>query len=279
MAGQIQELSHRALDRNFREIDPTSARVVLVDAGPHLLSAFAPRLRRATARSLGRLGVEVHLNSLVTDVDDAGITFRTGDEEQRIAARTKIWAAGVQASPFAGVVGRAAGAVVDRAGRVEVEPDCSLPGHSEVFVVGDAMSLGGLPGVAQVAIQAGRHSARTIERRLRGEPSEPFRYRDKGSMATISRFRAIAQIGPLRLTGFVGWLLWLGVHLVSLTGFKNRVATLANWTAAFLGRGRSQRVITQQQVLGREALARDRARAAAGSPDGESDVSEGDGRS
>lgn len=260
MAGQIEELSRRALDRNFRTIDPATARVVLLDAGPSLLAAFAPRLRRATARSLARLGVEVHLDSLVTDVDHDGIAFRKGDEVQRIEARTKIWAAGVAASPFAAVVGRAAGVVVDRAGRVEVEPDCSLSGHPEVFVIGDAMSLHNLPGVAQVAIQAGRHCAATIERRLSGEPSEPFHYRDKGSMATISRFRAIAQIGPLRLTGFVGWVLWLGVHLVSLTGFKNRVATLANWTAAFLGRGRAQRVITQQQVVGREAIARERAR-------------------
>ncbi len=280
MAGQIAELSRRALRRNFREIDPASARVVLLDAGPALLPAFAPRLRAATSRSLASVGVEVHLDSLVTDVDVDGIAFERDGAEQRIEARTKIWAAGVAASPLARIVGEAAGAPVDRSGRVAVEPDCSLPGRPEVFVIGDAMALAGLPGVAQVAIQAGRHASATIERRLRGELPEAFRYHDKGSMATISRFRAIAQIGPLRFTGFIGWLLWLGVHLVSLTGFKNRLATLFNWTVAFLGRGRSQRVITQQQVVAREAIARDRLRRTGeGRTGGPSGVSGDDGPS
>jgi NADH dehydrogenase len=143
------------------------------------------------------------------------------------------------------------GSTVDRAGRVDVQPDCSLPGHPEVFVVGDLMALDGLPGVAEVAMQSGHHAARTIVRRLRGRPTKPFRYRDLGTMATIARFRAVAIIRRLQLAGFVGWLLWLVVHLTFLTGFKNRVSALANWVVAFLGRGRRQRTITKQQTLPR----------------------------
>ena len=152
------------------------------------------------------------------------------------------------------MVAEAAGAGLDRAGRVQVKADCTLPGHPEVFVIGDLMSLDALPGVAQAAIQSGRHAASTIVRRQRGDATErPFRYRDKGTMATISRFRAIARIGPVRVSGFAAWLLWLTVHLFALTGFKNRLAVLFNWTIAFLGRGRPQRAITTQQVFARQA--------------------------
>lgn len=147
------------------------------------------------------------------------------------------------------------GAEVDRAGRVKVEPDLTIPGHPEVFVVGDLMSLDGLPGLAQVAIQSGRHAARTIARRVAGDATrQRFRYRDLGTMATISRFRALAAVGRMRGAGFGAWLLWLFVHVAGLTGFKNRVAALFNWTVAFLGRGRPQRVITVQQVFARRAL-------------------------
>jgi NADH dehydrogenase len=143
------------------------------------------------------------------------------------------------------------GAAVDRSARVEVSPDCSLPWHPEVFAVGDLMALNGLPGVAEVAMQSGRHAARTIAEGLRGEAPEPFRYRDFGTMATISRFRAVATVGRLQIGGTLGWLAWLVVHLVFMTGFKNRLSALANWTVAFLGRGRRQRAITKQQVLAR----------------------------
>ena len=259
MAGQIAELSHRALQRNFRAIDPRSARIVLLDGATHVLGAFPPSLQAATKRSLEAVGVEVRLGALVSDVDESGIEFRlVGGGSERIPARVKIWAAGVQAQPLARLVGEAAGATVDRAGRVEVESDLTLPGHPEVFVIGDAMSLNGLPGVAQVAIQAGSHVAKTIDRRLSGAPeARPFAYHDKGSMATISRFRAVAQIGRLHFSGLLGWVLWLVVHLVSLTGFKNRIATLFDWTVAFLGRGRSHRVFTRQQVVARSALDRE----------------------
>jgi NADH dehydrogenase len=152
-------------------------------------------------------------------------------------------------------VAQAAGAETDRAGRVKVEPDCTLPGHSEVFVIGDLMSLDRLPGVAQVAIQSGQHAARQIVRRLRGEPTgQPFRYRDKGSMATISRFSAVASVGRLRLAGFAGWLLWLAVHLLYLVGFKNRLTAVLHWFVSFVGRGRSERTVTLQQVIARTAL-------------------------
>ena len=167
-----------------------------------------------------------------------------------------FWAAGVQASPLGRRVAEAAGAEVDRAGRVKVESDCSVPGHPEVFVVGDMMSLDGLPGVAQVAIQSGRHAAEAILRRMAGDTSpRPFRYRDRGTLATISRFRAVAAVGGVRASGFPAWLLWLAVHLVALTGFKNRLSVLFNWALAFLSDGRAQRVITKQQVFGRQMLA------------------------
>jgi NADH dehydrogenase len=166
-----------------------------------------------------------------------------------------MWAAGVEASPLGRLLADRAGAEVDRAGRVKVEPDLTVSGHPELFVIGDLMSLGGLPGVAQVAMQSGQHAARTIVCRLAGRrASQPFRYRDLGTMATISRFRALAVVGPIRSSGLIAWLLWLVVHVAGLIGFKNRVAALANWTVAFLGRGRPQRVITTQQVFARRAL-------------------------
>ncbi|HUO70989.1 MAG TPA: NAD(P)/FAD-dependent oxidoreductase [Solirubrobacteraceae bacterium] len=256
LAGQIAELAHRSLHRNFRRIDPlTETRIVLLDALETILASFPEPLQRRAARRLERMGVEIHLGAMVTGVDARGIDISAEDPQlRRIEAATKIWAAGVEASALGRMVADAAGASVDRAGRVEVEPDCTLPGHSEVFVVGDLMALDRLPGLAQVAIQSGRHAARTIVRRLDGDATaRPFRYRDRGTMATISRFEAIASIGRLRVSGFVGWLMWLAVHLFALTGFKNRVAVLSNWTIAFLGHGRPQRTITTQQVFARQA--------------------------
>jgi NADH dehydrogenase len=256
LAGQIAELAHYSLRRNFRRIDPTDARIVLVDAAPRILGSFPESLQRRAARHLERMGVEIHLGAMVTGVDGRGINTNAEDPSlRRIEAMTKIWAAGVEASPLGRMVAAAAGAEVDRAGRVQVNPDCTLPGHPEVFVVGDLMSLDDLPGLARVAIQSGRHAATTIARRLHGDITErPFRYRDRGAMATISRFTAIGRIGPIRISGFAGWAIWLAVHLFALTGFKNRVAVLSSWTIAFLGRGRPQRAITAQQVFARQTL-------------------------
>jgi NADH:ubiquinone reductase (H+-translocating) len=257
LAGQLVELTRNSLRGNFRRIDPAEARVVLLDAAPAILPSFPPSLQRRTAADLSGLGVEIHVGTLVTGVDADGIETNADDPElRRIEAATKIWAAGVEASPLGRVLAEAASANVDRAGRVKVNSDLTLPGHPAVFVVGDLMSLDGLPGVAQVAIQSGRHAAATIKRRLAGDAgSRPFRYRDRGSLATISRFRAVGTIGRLRVAGIPAWLLWLLVHLVWLTGFKNRVLVLAHWTIAFLSRGRPERAITEQQVFGRQALA------------------------
>ena len=256
LAGQLIELTRHSLRGNFRRIDPASARVILVDAAPTILGSFPASLQRRAARDLERLGVEIHTGVLVTGVDADAIETSSDDPQlARIETATKIWAAGVEASPLGRLLAEQAGTEVDRAGRVLVQPDLTLPGHPEVFVVGDLMNHGGLPGVAQVAIQSGRYAAETIKHRLAGDSSaRAFRYRDRGSLATISRFRAVGSIGRLRLAGFPAWLLWLVVHLVWLTGFKNRFLVLTHWTIAFLGRGRAERAITEQQVFGRHAL-------------------------
>jgi NADH dehydrogenase len=193
---------------------------------------------------------------MVTDVDADGLEVKDTDGQvRRIPAATKIWAAGVQASELGRMLGEQSGAAVDRAGRVAVEPDLTLPGHPEVHVVGDMISLDRLPGVAQVAIQGGRYAAEAIKRRLAGRaPQQPFHYFDKGSMATISRFHAVADIKNLRFEGFLAWMVWLVVHLMYIVGFKSRITTVLHWLVSFLGRGRSQRVATQQQVYGRLAL-------------------------
>ncbi len=256
MAGQISELAHRALRREYRRIDTRDARIVLLDAGPAVLPAFGARLGRKAVARLTRIGVEVRTSAAVVDVDDAGISVKGADGTvERIEAHCKIWAAGVAASPLGAQVARQVGADVDRSGRVAVEADMTLPGHPEVFVIGDMVARDRLPGVAQVAIQTGRFASRRIQARLEGQPAdEPFRYRNKGDMATISRFSAVASIGPLKVSGFLAWLLWLGVHIVYITGFKKRITTLLHWAVSFVGRDRSERAITDQQEVAREAL-------------------------
>jgi NADH dehydrogenase len=247
LAGQIAELSRRALGKNFRSFDPALARIYLLDGLETVLPAFPARSRRRAQRTLENLGVELRLGTRVVGVDATGLDLDGGD---RIEARTKVWAAGVQASPLGRILADGAGASIDRAGRVAVNPDCSLPGHPEVFVVGDLMALDNLPGLAEVAMQSGHHAARTIARALHDQPAKDFHYRDLGTMATIARFRAVATIGRLEISGVLAWLMWLVVHLAFLTGFKNRFSALANWTVAFVGRGRRQRTITKRQALG-----------------------------
>jgi NADH dehydrogenase len=254
IAGQIAELSRRVLKNDFREIDSRDARILLFDGGEAVLATFGDRLSGKAARGLERHGIELHMSSIVTDVDRDGVVVKSRDEERRIGTRTKVWAAGVEASPLARMLGEATGAEVDRAGQVSVLPDCTLPGHPEVFAIGDMMSLDELPGVAEVAMQQGLHASSTILHRLRGEEARPFRYRDLGSMATISRFRAVVSFKGIRLSGFLGWMAWLFVHLAFLTGFKNRLATIPRWAAAFIGNGRPQRTITMQQVIARVAI-------------------------
>jgi NADH:ubiquinone reductase (H+-translocating) len=255
MAGQIAELARRTLRRDFRSIDPTSARVILLDAAPQVLPPFGELGKKAHVR-LNEMGVEVQLGAMVTGVDADGLAVKDSDGRvRRINAATKIWAAGVQASPLGKQLGEQSGAAVDRAGRISVQKDLTLPGHPEVHVVGDMISLDRLPGVAQVAIQGGRFAADAIKARLAGRtPAAEFRYFDKGSMATISRFSAVADIGKLKFSGFIAWALWLVVHLMYIVGFKSRFTTVFHWLISFMGRGRSQRVATQQQVYGRLAL-------------------------
>jgi NADH:ubiquinone reductase (H+-translocating) len=255
MAGQIAELAHHTLRNDFRLIDPRLARIVLLDAGPTILGTFDERLAEKAARTLQRMGVEIQLNAVVVDVDADGIEVRDPDGGlRRIASRTLVWAAGVTAATLGKHLADQAGVEVDRAGRVPVEADCSLPGFPDVFVVGDMMNAG-LPGVAPVAMQSGAYAASVISARVAGRPPpEAFRYHDKGSMATISRFSAVASVGRLRFSGFVGWLMWLVVHLLYLIGFKQRITTLLHWAITFIGRGRSERVVTRQQVVARRVL-------------------------
>ncbi|HET8561736.1 MAG TPA: NAD(P)/FAD-dependent oxidoreductase [Marmoricola sp.] len=258
MAGQIAELAQKTLPRDFRRINTRKARVILVDAAPQVLPPFGEKLGAWTEESLEKLGVEVQLGAMVVDVDERGLQVQDKDgTTRRINAVTKVWAAGVRANPLTETLAAQTGASLDKAGRIGVNPDLTLPGHPEVFVVGDMIDLDHLPGVAQVAIQGAKYAAKTVDRRLKGKsPQQPFKYFDKGSLATISKFSAVATIGKLRLTGFVAWLMWLGVHLVYLTGFKNQVTALLHWAVTFLGNGRSQRTATEQQIFARQALQR-----------------------
>jgi NADH:quinone reductase (non-electrogenic) len=258
MAGQISELAHRTLRRDFRRIDTTKAKIILLDAAPAVLGMFGDKLSGAARKQLEEIGVDVELNAKGVGVDNTGVDIVDADGNQRrIRSRCKVWAAGVSASPLGKQLAEQSGAEIDRAGRVQVNDDLTLPGHPEVFVVGDMMALKNLPGVAQVAMQGGKYAARQITRRLRGEPpGEPFKYFDKGSMATISRFHAVASVGKIRLAGFFAWLMWLGVHVMYLVGFKNRFTTMLHWAVSFIFRGRSQRTTTRQQIVARTLMAR-----------------------
>jgi len=258
MAGQIAELAHRTLKRDFRRINTRSARVILLDAAPQVLPPFGAKLGEVTKRSLESHGVEVILGAMVTELDERGLTVQFKDgTTKRIDSACKVWAAGVQANPLSKTLSEQTGAPLDRAGRIGVNPDLTLPGHPEVFVVGDMMALDNLPGVAQVAIQGAKYAAKEIRNRLRHKPPQgPFKYFDKGSMATISRFSAVVLIRNIRISGFIAWLMWLALHLVYLTGFKNRITALGHWFVSFVGRGRQERVATEQQIYARRAMQR-----------------------
>jgi NADH:ubiquinone reductase (H+-translocating) len=224
-----------------------------------VLGAFGDELSAAATEQLHKIGVDVQLNVKVVGLDNTGVDVIDPDGTQRrIRSRCKVWAAGVSASPLGQQLAEQSDAEVDRAGRVLVNKDLTLPGHPEVFVLGDMMALDKLPGVAQVAMQGGKHAAGQIERRLRGqETGQPFKYFDKGSMATISRFSAVCSIGKrVRLSGFVAWVMWLGVHVLYLVGFRNRFTTVIHWAVSFIFRGRSQRTTTRQQIVARTLMAR-----------------------
>lgn len=251
VAGQIRELADRAITKDFRRIDPRSARVILVDGGDQILSAFGPELGKKSQHALEKMGIEVQLGQMVTamDADTVELTDKQGNV-QVISSHCKVWAAGVSASPLARMLGEKTGAEVDRSGRVSTLPDLTLPGHEEIFVIGDMASLNNYPGVAQVAMQGGKYAANQIKRRLKGSADAPaFKYFDKGSMATISRFRAVAKVGKLELTGFIAWLMWLFIHIMYLVGFQKQVTTLGHWFVAFIGRSRAERTITAYETM------------------------------
>ena len=256
MAGQIRELASETLVGEFRHIDPATARVVLIEGGKQVLAAFGDRLGAVAQKSLEKRGIEVWLGSLVTNIDDSGVEVRRADGSQvRLESACKVWAAGVQGNPLGAQLAEQSDAELDRAGRVKVAPDLSVPGRPEIYVIGDLMAVDGVPGVAQGAIQAARYVADRIVAGLAGkQSSKPFVYRDKGSMATISRFSAVVSVGKLRVTGFIAWVMWLVLHLLYIAGFKQRVTTLMHWFISFLSRGRSERTMTNQQLVGRLAL-------------------------
>lgn len=257
MAGQIRELASHTLKGEFRNIDPTKARVILVDGAEHPLPPFGEELGVKTEAALAKLGVEIKMNAFVTDVDSEGVTLKyKSGEEERIESVCKVWAAGVAASPLGRALGEATGAEVDRAGRVTVNKDLTLPGHPEIFVLGDMMAFPGVPGVAQGAIQSARFAADTIAARLAGRAPKAteFAYHDKGSMATIARFKAVVKMGNKKLTGFVAWAAWCFLHLLYIVGFKSQVGTLVSWFFSFMSSARPQRTTTNQQLVGRLAL-------------------------
>jgi len=250
LAGAIAEIAHHALAADFRHIAPEKSRILLLEAAPRVLPPYPAELSASAERQLRRLGVEVRTGTAVTGLDGGGVEIAG----ERIAARTVLWAAGVEASPLA----RSLSAPLDRAGRVRVNPDLTLPGHPEVAVVGDLASLEQdgrpVPGVAQAAIQEGRHAARNILRSLHGAPPVAFRYRDRGSMATLGRASAVADFGRLRLSGAVAWLSWLFVHILFLIGFRNRAAVILEWAWSYLTFDRGARLITETALQWRPAV-------------------------
>lgn len=238
LAGALIEIAVHSMSREFRRIDPSRARVLLVEGTDRVLPPYPEQLSASARKQLEGMGVEVLTGEMVSEVDAWGVTLASG---QRIEAATVLWAAGVQASSL----GAKLGVSLDRAGRVEVEPDLSIPGHPEVFVVGDLARVPGVPGVAPAAIQMGRHVARNIIADIEGRARQPFRYRNKGSLATIGRARAVADFGWLRFGGFFAWVAWLAVHIWYLIGFRNRFLVFLNWAWNYVTFRRGARIITQ----------------------------------
>jgi NADH dehydrogenase len=254
LAGALAEIANHTLRRDFRSIDPAEARILLLEGTDRVLPPYPRVLSAKAAAALARIGVTVRTEAMVTAIDEAGVTTRAGDTTERIPTRTVVWAAGVQASPLGQVLAERAGAKLDRAGRVIVAADCSLPEHPEILVIGDLASFTHqsglpLPGVAPVAMQQGRYVARLIERRLRGAPAEPFRYRHRGSMAVIGRNAAVADVAGLRFNGRLAWFTWLFVHLMYLVEFDNRVLVLMQWAWNYFTWNRGARLITGESPL------------------------------
>ena len=258
MAGQIAELADQTLRGSFRHIDPSEARVILLDAAPAVLPPMGPKLGKKAQARLEKMRVEVQLGAMVTDVDRNGLTVKDSDGTiRRIESACKVWSAGVSGSPLGKDLAEQSGVELDRAGRVKVQPDLTLPGHPNVFVVGDMAFVDGVPGVAQGAIQGGRYAAKLIKREVAGTSQKiraPFEYFDKGSMATVSRFSAVAKVGPIEFSGFFAWVCWLVLHLVYIVGFKSRLVTVLSWGVTFLSTKRGQLTITEQQAYARTRI-------------------------
>ena len=252
LAGALAEIARQSLRQDFRSIDPRSARIVLVEGSPHVLAAFPESLQQAAMQSLDRLGIEVHTSSVVTSIDEEGVLWRPAraahEPEERIAAQTVLWAAGVAASPLA----QSLGVALDRVGRVPVDPTLAVPGLPTVFVVGDLCALRQngkwLPGVAQVAMQEGAHAAKNVRRAVAGQPGLPFWYHDYGTAAVIGRGSAVVDLGPIKASGFFAWLFWLFLHIFWLIGFRNRLAVMSEWAWSYLTFQRRVRLITGERL-------------------------------
>jgi NADH dehydrogenase len=254
LAGTLGEIANDTLRHNFRHINPADAHILLIEGADRVLPPYPPQLSAKAEAALARLGVTVWTKASVTDIQPDGVTIRRGNQTERVATHTVLWAAGVLASPLGGALAKATGAELDRAGRVVVQPDLTLPNHPEIFVIGDLahvrhQSGQPLPGVAPVAIQQGRYVADLIQRRLRGQTLPPFRYRDYGNMATIGRAAAVADLGWIRFSGFFAWLAWLFIHLINLLLFHNKVLVFLQWTVNYFTRNRSARLITGENPL------------------------------
>ena len=250
LVGQVAELAHTVLPRDYRSIDTREARILLLEGAPSVLPPFAPKLQAYTHRRLEKMGVEIRTGALAVGMDDRSVTVKGPDGEEPIRTRTRIWAAGVAASPLATLLAAGSGAETDRAGRIAVNPDCSLPGHPEVFAVGDMVSLNKLPGIAQPAMQEGKYVGKLIKSRLAGdEHIEPFKYFDKGSMATIGYKSAVADAFGMKVTGFLAYLMWGFIHVLYLIGWGNRLGTLYTWLRALVfTKNRGHRIITFEQA-------------------------------
>lgn len=255
LAGQIAVLAKRVLRGEYRSIDTTRARILLLDAAQAVLGPFAEELRQRAERDLGRLGVEVQLGAAATQIDEDGIVVQDKQGRRRIPAKTIVWAAGVKASPLAADLAKLSGGSVDRAGRLQVEPALTLPGHPEVFAIGDMISLKGVPGTAQPAIQEGKYVARVIAARLRGEPEPPpFEYRNLGAMAVIGRTSAVAEVFGMKLEGFLAFLMWGVIHLAYLIGWGNRFEAVVRWLWTIIARNRRERLISVVSLVRTETV-------------------------
>jgi len=248
LAGALGEISRDTLKKDFRHINPADANIFLIEGEPRLLPAFPHKLSRAAEKALIRLGVQTRTSAVVTIIDKDGVTVKTGDTVTKIRTRTVLWAAGVQASPLGKLLETRAGAKLDRAGRVQVDPDLSIAGHPEILVIGDlalVMQDGKpVPGLAPAAIQEGRYAAKLIQTRLRNEKTKPFHYLDKGSLATIGRNEAVAEIGPLKFSGPVAWLAWIFIHILYIVEFGNRLLIAMQWAYSYFTFNRGARLIT-----------------------------------